>query len=52
MPMLGGADGQTLFVTSQRRFLPPAVLAREPLAGNLIAVRTCFRMGAIHAAAL
>ena len=38
MPMLGGADGTTLFVTSQRRFLSAAQLAKEPLAGDLLAV--------------
>jgi sugar lactone lactonase YvrE len=40
MPMLGGADRRTLFVTSQRRFLTATQLASEPLAGDLIAVRT------------
>jgi sugar lactone lactonase YvrE len=39
MPMLGGADGRTLFVTSQRRFLNREQLVREPLAGDLLAVR-------------
>lgn len=39
MPMLGGSDGHTLFVTSQRRFLSSAALAREPLAGDLLATR-------------
>lgn len=39
MPMLGGLDGCTLFVTSQRRFLNGGQLALEPLAGNLLAVR-------------
>ncbi len=39
MPMLGGADGRTLFVTSQRRFLDAARLRAEPLAGCLLAVR-------------
>lgn len=38
MPMLGGAHGATLFVTSQRRFLSADQLAREPLAGNLLAL--------------
>ena len=40
MPMLGGADGRTLFITSQRRFLSAGQLASEPLAGDLVAVRT------------
>ena len=39
MPRLGGADGRTLFVTSQRRFLDAERLAREPLAGDLVMVR-------------
>ena len=51
MPMLGGPDGRTLFVTSQRRFLSAAALAREPLAGNLLAIRTAFQMGPVHLAA-
>ena len=39
MPVLGAADGKTLFITSQRRFLAREQLSHEPLAGNLIAVR-------------
>jgi sugar lactone lactonase YvrE len=39
MPMLGGSDGRTLFVTSQRRFLSAEQLNAEPLAGDLLAVR-------------
>jgi L-arabinonolactonase len=39
MPALGGADGSTLFVTSQRRLLSRDGLAREKLAGDLLAVR-------------
>jgi sugar lactone lactonase YvrE len=39
MPMLGGADGRTLFITSQRRFLTAAGLRSEPFAGDLLAVR-------------
>jgi sugar lactone lactonase YvrE len=39
MPALGGSDGRTLFITSQRRFLGPERLAAEPLAGDLLAVR-------------
>ena len=39
MPALGGNDGRTLFITSQRRFLDAANLAAEPLAGDLLAVR-------------
>ncbi len=39
MPMLGGADGRTMFITSQRRFLTREALIAEPLAGDLLAVR-------------
>jgi sugar lactone lactonase YvrE len=39
MPMLGGDDGRTLFVTSQRRFLSSDRLKAEPFAGDLLAVR-------------
>lgn len=39
MPMLGGSDGRTLFITSQRRFLSAEQLKAEPLAGDLLAVR-------------
>lgn len=39
MPMLGGADGQTLFVTSQRRGLTLERLRAEPFAGDLLALR-------------
>jgi D-xylonolactonase len=40
MPRLGGTDGRTLFVTSQRRFLDAERLAREPSAGDLLMVRS------------
>jgi sugar lactone lactonase YvrE len=43
MPMLGGVDGRTLYITSQRRFLSIAALRREPLAGQLLAVRVDYR---------
>jgi sugar lactone lactonase YvrE len=39
MPMLGGPDGRTMFITCQRRLLSPDALKREPLAGDLLAVR-------------
>jgi sugar lactone lactonase YvrE len=42
MPMLGGPDGRTLYITSQRRFLTAAELAEQPLAGDLLAVRVPF----------
>ena len=38
MATLGGPDGRTLYITSQRRFLSAEALAREPLAGDLLAV--------------
>lgn len=42
MPMLGGRDGRTLFVTSQRRFLGTRALKQETLAGQLLATRVPF----------
>jgi sugar lactone lactonase YvrE len=39
MPMLGGSDGRTMFITSQRRFLDAGQLAAEPLAGDLLMMR-------------
>ncbi len=39
MPMLGGPDGRTMFITCQRRLLSPDALKHEPLAGDLLAVR-------------
>ncbi|WP_376873445.1 SMP-30/gluconolactonase/LRE family protein [Albirhodobacter sp. R86504] len=42
MPIWGGETGDTLFVTSQRRFLTSEGLKDQPLAGNLIgAAGTC-----------
>jgi sugar lactone lactonase YvrE len=52
MPMLGGADGRTLFVTSQRRFLSREQLAREPLAGGLLAIRVEVPAAPVFAVAL
>ena len=40
MPILGGNDGCTMFITSQRRFLDTGRLAAEPLAGDLLMTRT------------
>jgi sugar lactone lactonase YvrE len=40
MPILGGNDGCTMFITSQRRFLDARQLAAEPLAGDLLMMRT------------
>jgi sugar lactone lactonase YvrE len=51
MPMLGGADGKTLFVTSQRRFLSAEGLRAEPFAGDLLAVRVDATAGAATLAA-
>ncbi len=52
MPMLGGTDGRTLFVTSQRRFLGPERLSQEPLAGDLLAIRVDVPGAGQHAAAI
>lgn len=38
MPMIGGRNQETLFVTSQRRFLDITQLQQQPDAGNLIAI--------------
>ncbi|WP_421907499.1 SMP-30/gluconolactonase/LRE family protein [Mameliella sp.] len=47
MPMLGGPDGQTLFLTNQRRFLSPRDLAAQPAAGGLLAKRVSNKAGAV-----
>ncbi len=39
MPILGGADGRTMYITSQRRVLDASQIAAQPLAGDLLAVR-------------
>jgi sugar lactone lactonase YvrE len=39
MPILGGRDGRTMFVTSQRRLLSVEALRSDGLAGDLLAVR-------------
>ncbi|MCA3606597.1 MAG: SMP-30/gluconolactonase/LRE family protein [Methylobacterium sp.] len=39
MPILGGRDGRTMFITSQRRLLGFEALKRDKLAGDLLAVR-------------
>jgi len=52
MPMLGGPDGGTLYVTSQRRVLSVAELGRQPLAGDLLAVRVPFAAYAPFLAAI
>jgi sugar lactone lactonase YvrE len=52
MPILGGADGRTLFITSQRRFLDTARLAAEPLAGDLLAMRVDVPAGPVDLVAL
>jgi sugar lactone lactonase YvrE len=52
MPALGGEDGRTLFVTSQRRLLSREGLAREPLAGDLLALRVPFAAAPVNLANL
>jgi sugar lactone lactonase YvrE len=52
MPMLGGPDGRTLFVTSQRRLLSVERLRAEPLAGDLLALRVDAPAGPVHLAAV
>jgi L-arabinonolactonase len=52
MPMLGGADGRTLFVTCQRRLLSAEALKREPLAGDLLAVRVDVPAKSVNLAAI
>lgn len=52
MPELGGADGRTLFVTSQRRVLSRDGIAREPLAGDLLALRVPFATAPPNPAAI
>lgn len=39
MPMFGGHDLKTIFVTSQRRFLSAEQLVQEPLAGHLLSLQ-------------
>lgn len=39
MPCFGGADLRTLYVTTSREKRPPEELAREPLAGRVLAFR-------------
>jgi sugar lactone lactonase YvrE len=52
MPVLGGSDGRTLFVTSQRRLLSREGLAREPLAGDLLTLRAPFAAAPPNLAAI
>ena len=52
MPILGGADGRTMFITTQRRMLSPEQLTAEPLAGNLLAVRVDVPAGPVRLAAI
>jgi sugar lactone lactonase YvrE len=52
MPMLGGSDGRTLFLTCQRRLLSPDALMAEPLAGDLLAVRVDVPAKSINLAAV
>jgi sugar lactone lactonase YvrE len=39
MPILGGTDGRTMFITTHRRLLSAEALKRDRLAGDLLAVR-------------
>lgn len=48
MPMLGGPGGNTLFLTSQRRFLSPQELEQQPDAGGLLVKTVTAQAGAIH----
>jgi sugar lactone lactonase YvrE len=48
MPDIGGPDGETLFVTSQRRVLSRDKLISETLAGDLLAVHIGQRAPAPH----
>ncbi len=52
MPILGGADGRTMFITTQRRLLDPDQIAAQPLAGDLLAVRVDVPAGPVRLAAL
>ncbi|MBL8654618.1 MAG: SMP-30/gluconolactonase/LRE family protein [Alphaproteobacteria bacterium] len=48
MPEIGGPDGETLFLTSQRRVLSRDKLRTETLAGDLLSVRIGQRAPAPH----
>lgn len=48
MPLLGGPDGRTLFVTCQRRFLSAQKLDAEPWAGGLLAIDVKGQAGPVH----
>ena len=48
MPILGGPDGRTLFVTCQRRFLSAMELDAEPWAGGLLAIDVMGGAGPVH----
>jgi sugar lactone lactonase YvrE len=52
MPMLGGPDGRTMFITCQRRLLSPEALKQEPLAGDLLAVRVDVPARSVNLAAI
>lgn len=52
MPVLGGADGRTLFITTQRRLLDGAALAAQPLAGDLLAARVEVPAAPVHLAGI
>ncbi|SNS85314.1 SMP-30/gluconolactonase/LRE family protein [Tropicimonas sediminicola] len=46
--VIGGPDDRTLFVTDQRRFLPPSELARHSGAGGLHAIQLGVRASPVH----
>ncbi|UWR13330.1 SMP-30/gluconolactonase/LRE family protein [Sulfitobacter mediterraneus] len=48
MPMIGGPDGSTMFLTSQRRFLSPDELQNEPMAGGLLSMNVNARAATVH----
>jgi sugar lactone lactonase YvrE len=52
MPILGGSDGKTMFITSQRRLLDLDTLKRDKLAGDLLAVRVEVPAKPVNLAAL
>lgn len=52
MPILGGRDGKTMFITSQRRLLSVDALKRDKLAGDLLAVRVQVPAKAVNLAAM
>jgi sugar lactone lactonase YvrE len=52
MPILGGPDGRTMFITTQRRLMEAGRLASQPLAGDLLATRVNVPAAPVHLAAI